>query len=82
MADLIASYLRGPGDALREAVMAIPLSVAKGIFIVYFILLILWVLSMKKSEVEGPLHGVRKSINLRPYAVAALLGEIVIYAIF
>lgn len=81
-ADWMASILRGPGEFLREASLAIPLSAAKGIFIGYFVLLLVWVLTMRKSEVIGNLPGTSKTIDLRPYAAAALIGQILIYLAF
>ena len=82
LADSFANLLRGPGEALREATMAIPLSVAKGIFILYFTVLLVLVLTMRKSEVVGELPGKKTPIDLRPYAAAALIGQIAIYLIF
>lgn len=82
LADWIASILRVPGDALREFTLQIPLSAAKGVYILYFVILLIWVLKMRKSEVVGLLPGKKTPIDLRPYAAAALIGQIVIYIIF
>ncbi|MBN2327094.1 MAG: hypothetical protein JXR73_08055 [Candidatus Omnitrophica bacterium] len=82
LADWMASILRVPGEALREFTLQIPLSAAKGIYIFYYVILIIWVLKMRKSEVVGDLPGKKTPINLRPYAVVALIGQIVIYLIF
>lgn len=80
--DFVADILRVPGGFLRELTLQIPLSVAKGCFIAYFTILLIWVLTMKKSEVCGVLPGKAKPIDLRPYAAVALIGQIVIYWIF
>ncbi|MEW6237838.1 MAG: hypothetical protein AB1656_20825 [Candidatus Omnitrophota bacterium] len=80
--DGFASLIRLPGDALREAVVAIPLWAAKGIFLFYPLILLIWIYSMRESEVKGELPGAKKIIDLRPYAAASLIMQIVIYAIF
>ncbi len=82
MADWIASILRGPGGLLREWTLQIPLTAAKGIFILYYLILLVWVLTMRRSEVTGILPGKKTTLDLRPYAAAALIGQIVIYLIF
>ena len=82
LADIIANYLRGPGEFLRELTLAIPMPVAKGIFLLYFAILLVWILTMRKSEMVGELPGKKTPINLRPYAAAAMIGQIVIYLIF
>ncbi len=80
--DLIASLLRIPGDFLRELVIAIPLGVARMLFLLYFALLIFWVLTRPKSDVQGTLPISKKQIDLRPYAIVALSGQIIIYLMF
>ena len=42
---------RGMGDVMRGWMLAIPMSVAKGIFIVYFLLLIYWIIKLPENEV-------------------------------
>lgn len=37
LADTIANLFRGVGDMMRDWMLAIPMSVAKGVFIVYFL---------------------------------------------
>jgi len=82
LVDGIASLIRIPGDALREAVVAVPLWAAKGIFLLYPLILLIWIYSMRESEVKGNLPGTDKVIDLRLYAAAALVMQIIIYAVF
>ena len=82
IADSLASILRVPGQILREAAIAIDVNVAKGIFIAYFLLLILWVLSLRKEEVTVTNERKGTSVSLRPYAILALLSQVVIYLVF
>ncbi len=82
LADFIASILRGPGLWLRELSLAIPMSVARGFFLLYFFILLIWVLRMKKSATSGELSGISKPVDLRPYAAMLLIIQIVIYIVF
>ncbi|HOJ59201.1 MAG TPA: hypothetical protein PK878_02850 [bacterium] len=82
LADVIASILRIPGEALRELTMAIPLWMARGFFLLYFAILLVWILTMKRSEIVGNLEGRDKPLNLRPYAAAAIILQMIIYAYF
>ncbi len=82
MIEFIVSILQIPGAFLREIILAIPLWVAKILFIIYPLLLLIWVLRMDKSEVKDDLPGTGKKIDLRPYVAVSLLGQVVIYLIF
>ncbi len=82
IADFFASILRVPGQILRDLAVSIDVTVAKGIFIAYFVLLILWVLSLRKEEVIVTNERKGTSVSLRPYAVLALLSQVVIYLVF
>ncbi len=82
IADFFANILRIPGDWLRELVLAIDLTVARGFFILYFILLIVWVSTLPKDEILLKMKSTGKEVNLRPYALSALASQIIIYMIF
>ena len=69
------------GDVMRGWMLAIPMSVAKGVFIVYFLLLIYWIIKLPENEVTLSLEG-GKTIHLRPYALTSLAIIIVIYLVF
>jgi hypothetical protein len=81
--DPIANVLLYPGEFFRELILAIPLSGARIIFIVYPILLFVWVILFKKDELKGKLHlfGDR-TIDIRPIAFISLFGQVLIYYFF
>ena len=81
IADTIANMFRGMGDVMRGWMLAIPMSVAKGIIIVYFLLLIYWIIKLPENEVTLALES-GKTIHLRPYALFSLTTLVVIYLIF
>ncbi len=82
IADLIANLLRGPQQMMRGWILGIDVFSAKCIFIAYFILLICWVMTLKRDEVYVTNEQSGKTINLRPYAIAALVSQVLIYAWF
>ncbi|MFH1741038.1 MAG: hypothetical protein ABIH23_18710 [bacterium] len=82
LADFIADLLRGPGELFRSWLIAIDVTAAKGIFIAYFVLLIIWVLTLRKDEVNVKNERTGKMVNLRPYAIAALVSQVIIYLIY
>lgn len=81
LADTIANLFRGMGDIMREWMLAIPMPIAKGVFIVYFIFLITWVMRLPEDEVSLILDN-GKLIKLRPYALFSLAVSIIIYLVF
>lgn len=81
IADTIANLFRGIGDILREWMLVVPMPIAKGVFIVYFLFLIVWVVRLPENEVTLTLDNGRM-IKLRPYALFSLITIIVIYLIF
>ena len=82
LADWVASILRVPGDWLRDLTVAVPLNAARGLFILYFLVLLIWVITMKKSETSGTVPGKKKPIDLRIYAAAALIVQLILYLKF
>ena len=81
IADTIANLFRGIGDILREWMLVVPMPIAKGVFIVYFLFLIVWVVRLPENEVTLTLDNGRM-FKLRPYALFSLITIIVIYLIF
>jgi len=81
LADTIANLFRGIGDLMRGWVLAIPLGVAKGIFIAYFIFLIYWIIKLPENEVTLALDN-GKIVHLRPFALFSLATIVVIYLVF
>jgi hypothetical protein len=82
LADFIVEFLRGPGDVMRDWVLAVPMWMAKGFFILYFVILISWVITIPKDEMRFKLEKLGKEISLRPFAVVSLCTMIIIYLIF
>ncbi|MHC4396697.1 MAG: hypothetical protein ACYS1A_13690 [Planctomycetota bacterium] len=82
LADCIASILRVPGDWLRELTVAVSVDVARGIFLLYFVILLIWVVTMKSAETSGTVPGRRKPIDLRYFAAAALIVQLILYVVF
>ncbi len=80
--DWIVTVFYGPGELLRNLTLVIPMWLAKGFFILYPILLLVWVYNMRESEVKGELPGKRKAIDLRPYVAVSLIGQVFIYLYF
>lgn len=80
--DAIAGVLIIPGNLLREMIVAIPLWAAKGIFILYPVLLLVLVFTRDPESMKGKLHLLGDRIDIRPIAAAALVMQILIYAYF
>ena len=80
--DSIADLLRFPGDWLRNLSLLVPLWAAKGLFLLYPIILFIWVVLKDRSEVKGEVQLRKKEVDLRPYAAIALILQVVIYAVF
>ncbi|MDD8046573.1 MAG: hypothetical protein PHF14_08930 [Verrucomicrobiota bacterium] len=82
VADFFANILRGPGEMMRQWVVAVPPPMARGIFLAYFLLLALWILRLPRGEVVVAHPKTGKLVNLRYIALLALVSQIVIYSIF
>lgn len=82
LAAFVTSVLIGPGDAIRQLILTIPLWVVRIIFILYPIVLLIWVMQMDESEVKGDLPGSQRKVDLRPYVAAAMIGQVIIYIVF
>ncbi len=82
VADFFANILRGPGDIMRGWMVAFGVTGAKCVFFAYFTLLIIWILTLRKEEVTVKNEETGKSTSLRPFAIAALVSQILIYYFF
>ena len=82
IADTIANFFRGPGQFLRDILMGIDLTIAKLLFILYFLAISYWVYNLPKSEVTLYDKKSGKEINLKPFSVIAIGAMIIIYLIF
>lgn len=71
------------GDAIREALTAVPTSAARALFIAVLAVLLIWVLRLPRERTrpaEGEPAG--WSSNLKLWAALALVIQITIYLIF
>lgn len=82
IADAFSSILQIPGEAMRNLVLMVPMPVAKGIFILYFLILIVWVASLPRKESVFKLEMFKKEISLKPFAIFSLSLMIAIYLYF
>jgi hypothetical protein len=82
IADSLSSILQVPGEAMRSLALMVPMPVAKGIFILYFVILIVWVATLPREASVFKPGMLKKEISLKPFAIFSLSLMIVIYLIF
>ncbi|MBN4046731.1 hypothetical protein JYT90_00250 [bacterium AH-315-P07] len=82
IADAFSSILQVPGEAMRNLTLLIPIGVAKGIFILYFVILIAWVATLPRDESVFEPEMLKREISLKPFAIFSLSLMIIIYMIF
>jgi hypothetical protein len=76
------SPLHQIGEAIRELLLKIPLSAARGLFLLFLAGLLVWVLTLPRSETSpaGSEPGkVRLSEKLKFWAAVSLVLQILIY---
>ena len=82
IADTISNLLGIPGQFIRDILLNINLHIAKSLFIIYFLSITYWVYSLPKSEVILHDKNSGKDINLKPFAISAMVMIIIIYIVF
>ena len=82
IADTISNLFRIPGQLMREILLSIDLHIAKSLFIIYFLSITYWVYKLPKSEVILNNKNSGKDINLRPFAISAMVLMVIIYLVF
>jgi len=82
IADTISNFLGIPGQFIRDILLNINLHFAKSLFIIYFLSITYWVYSLPKSEVILHDKNSGKDINLKPFAISAMVIIIIIYIVF
>ena len=82
IADTISNFLGIPGQFKRDILLNINLHIAKSLFIIYFLSITYWVYSLPKSEVILHDKNSGKDINLKPFAISAMVMIIIIYIVF
>ena len=70
------------GDALRSWLLAVPLSAARGLFVMTLVVLLVWVWLLPRYVTTPPGGARRWDENLKLGATAALVIQIVIYCFF
>lgn len=70
------------GDFIRELVVAVPLPIARGIFVVVLLVVFIWVLCLSPDRVSPPAEEERNwTNNLKLWAAIAIGLQIIIYLI-
>ncbi|MDC0215335.1 hypothetical protein OAK14_01595 [Candidatus Marinimicrobia bacterium] len=82
IADIISNFLGIPGQFIRDILLSINLHIAKSLFIIYFLSITYWVYNLPKSEVILNNKNSGKDINLKPFAISAMVMIIIIYLVF
>lgn len=70
------------GQAIREALQAVPLWGVRLLFLVTLLTVLIWVLRLPQSEVTPPGGAKRWDENLKYGAAFALLIQLIVYSIF
>jgi len=81
LCDTVAQALRVPGDAMRDVLLAVPLPIARFLFLAIPAMLLLWALLMDPSRLRGQFSEHGRTVNLRPYILIALAIQIAIYTL-
>lgn len=69
------------GDAIRSSLMAIPLPLVRGVFVLLLCAVLVWVLLLPRDEAVPPDRPPRFGENLKLWASLALLLQILLYAL-
>jgi len=68
------------GEWFSDLLARIPLPAVRGLFLLVPLALIVWVLTLPRSETAGPDRPYRRAANLKLWALLALLFQLAIYA--
>ncbi len=74
------SPLRSVGDFIRELFLAVPLEVARLLFVLLPALLLIWVFCLPRTETTAAATSRHSCRNLKIWAILALALQVVIYA--
>ena len=69
------------GEAIRQALLNVPLGVARGLFILLFAVLLIWVLTLPRSQTTPPDRTPRFTENLKVWAAVSLIIQLLIYSL-
>ena len=67
------------GEWLRNLLLQIPLPAVRVLFVLVLLSLIVWVLTLPRSETTSPDRPYRFTANLKLWAVLALMIQVAIY---
>lgn len=71
------------GEFVRDLMIAIPMPVARGLFALFFVALIIWVVRLPRDRWAPEGDGdIPLGSNLRVWALVALVVQLVIYMVF
>lgn len=73
--------LHALGDFLRNLLSQVPLWAVRVIFVLLLVVLLVWVLSLPRTEMRPPGGQPRWDANLKLWAAVALLIQIAIYSL-
>jgi hypothetical protein len=73
------SWLHYIGEFFRSMMLGVPLEVARGIFVLVMVGLLIWVLVLPQAQVTPPGRPVRPGENLKVWAALALVLQVLIY---
>jgi hypothetical protein len=76
------TFLHWTGNALRELLELVPLSMARWVFIGLFLVLMFWILQLPTSEVTPQDRQSRWYEDLRIWAWVSLMCQVLIYSMF
>jgi len=75
------TVLHDVGQFVRDLLLAVPLPVARAVFLAVPTVVLIWVLTLPGSETKPPDHAGGWGGNLKVIAAVALLLQIVIYSL-
>jgi hypothetical protein len=76
------TFFHSVGDTLRRQFELIPLSVARGIFLAVFVILIFWIVQLPATQTTPSGRQSKWYQDLRIWAWLTLIFQVVIYAVF
>lgn len=71
------------GDFIRGLLVAIPLPVAKGLFLLFFLAIMFWVARLPRERCQAPEGSASgPGSNLKLWALVALALQVLLYLLF
>ena len=70
------------GEFIRGLLLQVPLGAARALFILLFVVLLVWVLTLPKAQTTPPKENPTLGENLKIWAAISLALQIMIYLLF